>query len=437
MKLGKLNLKKIVIAAIMFIVTWVGIEMAAVAVYAIVNHSLFSKNEFKQRIRSSIQTESDLSTAQGSSDLLWINENTVEVIHPYFGFAPDPNRNGQVSDFGFFSGKDSNPILKRSPDKIIIGLFGGSFAMGTYWAGQKLIKEYFQSADKEVVVLNFSSGGYKQPQQLLILGYLLSLGAEFDIVINLDGFNEVVLPFAENVPAHVYPFYPRQWDTRTKTMLDTNQIKSLGQMEVLKEQRASWARLFNKFRLYYSPAFCLVWQYRDSLFDRSIYAVRQTLERHKNALTGNAKSAELYVSQGPQYSYSGKEQLFGDLAMLWRRTSLQMKLLCDANHIRYYHFLQPNQYVEGSKPMSDAEKKMAINNSDLEYSYSQGAIKGYPHLKKAGEELARDGVNFTDLTMIFAQNNERLYADTCCHLNQQGYQLVTKRILEVISAQAK
>ena len=33
--------------------------------------------------------------------------------------------------------------------------------------------------------------GYKQPQQLMAYNYLLSLGAEFDAVINIDGYNVI------------------------------------------------------------------------------------------------------------------------------------------------------------------------------------------------------------------------------------------------------
>ena len=35
--------------------------------------------------------------------------------------------------------------------------------------------------------------GYKQPQQALVLAYFLSIGQPFDLVINIDGLNEVAL----------------------------------------------------------------------------------------------------------------------------------------------------------------------------------------------------------------------------------------------------
>ena len=46
---------------------------------------------------------------------------------------------------------------------------------------------------RDIVPLCFSHEGYKQPQQLLILSYFLSIGQAFDVVVNIDGFNEVAI----------------------------------------------------------------------------------------------------------------------------------------------------------------------------------------------------------------------------------------------------
>jgi hypothetical protein len=52
-------------------------------------------------------------------------------------------------------------------------------------------------------VVKATIGGYKQPQQLMALNWFMALGGEFDIVINLDGFNDVALPALENVPTRI------------------------------------------------------------------------------------------------------------------------------------------------------------------------------------------------------------------------------------------
>ena len=108
-----------------------------------------------------------------------------------------------------------------------------------------------------------------------------------------------------------------------------------------------------------------------------------------------------------------------------------MKNLCEANGAKYFHFLQPNQYVEGSKPMSAAEKQRAVNANS---PYKKAVARGYSDLARAGRELQTAGVNFTDLTMIYSGNEQLLYVDDCCHTNTEGSDIVAQRIYETIRA---
>ena len=48
-----------------------------------------------------------------------------------------------------------------------------------------------------VNVFNASLGGMKQPQGLFSYIALTSLGYDFDIVIDLSGYNEVTIPIVE------------------------------------------------------------------------------------------------------------------------------------------------------------------------------------------------------------------------------------------------
>src|SRR5262249_49097951 len=106
-----------------------------------------------------------------------------------------------------------------------------------------------------------------------------------------------------------------------------------------------------------------------------------------------------YAQRGPEYSVSSDEQMFQDLAEMWVRGSLQMKRLCDANGIRYFHFLQPNQYLVDTKPMNEEERHVAYREDQ---PYRAGVVGGYPFLRKKGKELSAQGVQFFDLTQIFA-----------------------------------
>jgi hypothetical protein len=96
---------------------------------------------------------------------------------------------------------------------------------------------------KEIVILSLATGGYKQPQQLMALTYLLALGAHFDLVINVDGFNEVALPAAENVPQGYSPYYPRGWQLQVGP-LDMEQRKLVGRISYQRDRRAAWAKRF-------------------------------------------------------------------------------------------------------------------------------------------------------------------------------------------------
>jgi lysophospholipase L1-like esterase len=106
-----------------------------------------------------------------------------------------------------------------------------------------------------------------------------------------------------------------------------------------------------------------------------------------------------------------------------------MHHLATAHGARYFHFLQPNQYVEGSKPMTPEEHTIAVTERG---EYAKFALDGYPALIEAGAELREEGVNFFDLTQVFSNNREVLYRDLCCHLNERGYDLITEAVADRI-----
>ena len=142
---------------------------------------------------------------------------TGDGLHPYFGPThrqgypfdiPEPLREGEstparvpTNNFGFASSRDY-PFVKSSSNQVVLGMFGGSVgAWFCHVGSHRLLEdlkanEYFKS--REIVPLCFSHEGYKQPQQLLVLSYFLSIGQTFDLVVNIDGFNEVALSSFNN-----------------------------------------------------------------------------------------------------------------------------------------------------------------------------------------------------------------------------------------------
>ncbi|NJL27620.1 MAG: hypothetical protein HC897_06830 [Thermoanaerobaculia bacterium] len=102
-----------------------------------------------------------------------------------------------------------------------------------------------------------------------------------------------------------------------------------------------------------------------------------------------------------------------------------MAQLAEAHGVRYLHFLQPNQYVEGSKPLSEAEKASAFDPAS---DWCQGVQGGYPLLQAKGRELKEEGIAFEDLTEIFKTQEGTLYRDTCCHLGLEGNRLLARAV---------
>jgi hypothetical protein len=108
-----------------------------------------------------------------------------------------------------------------------------------------------------------------------------------------------------------------------------------------------------------------------------------------------------------------------------------MRELTNARGIEYYHFLQPNQYDPGSKPLSDWERHHAVL---VDHPYRAAAVEAYPLLREAGRELVEEGAAFEDLSRLFIDVTDTLYIDNIGHFNKQGNRLMLKAIAEKIGA---
>src|SRR5262245_34479147 len=141
------------------------------------------------------------------------------ALHPYLGYVydPDVHRDGSqgftVGPYGFVDQMASLP--KRDDRHVIVGIFGGSVALRFAYEAAPMLTQELRNiprfAEKEIVLVKAGLGAFKQPQQLMALNYLLVLGAEFDIVVNIDGFNDVALDGFYNRPKGVFPMFPNGW----------------------------------------------------------------------------------------------------------------------------------------------------------------------------------------------------------------------------------
>jgi hypothetical protein len=136
-----------------------------------------------------------------------------------------------------------------------------------------------------------------------------------------------------------------------------------------------------------------------------------------------------FRTTGPPTHFANDLEMYQGLVKIWADSSRQLHRICLANGIEYYHFLQPNQYLAGSKPMSEAEIEVAIYE---EFPAKESVAIAYPMLIEEGKALTGEGIRFHDLTMVFAETREPIYIDFCCHYNEEGNRKLAGKIADII-----
>src|SRR5262245_21513492 len=357
----------------------------------------------------------------------------VYMPHPYLGMVLNPDYKGRlggyspINQFGFCG--EPPALHRRSPDKVIVAVTGGSVAsMFTHQSSALLARRLLDSpryAGKKIVFVNLAVPGHKQPQQVMALNYALAMGAEFDLLVNLDGLNEVALYPQDGLAKGSHPLFPSGYWYMVSKMPDRTSQQLRGEIAYLREKRSRLARDFSGSWLRFSVMANLVWRARHRTLASEIGASGP-------ARSGHAPAGLPLCSIGPRRQRpESDEQPVGELVAVWKRCSLQLHRTCTGHGIAYHHFLQPNQYVPMSKPLADVEKQKAWSADSVARPWIE---KGYPRLRAAGKELAGQGVKFVDLSMIYAADRRPYYIDPCCHVNNAGHDVlalaIARHILE-------
>ena len=360
------------------------------------------------------------------------------VIHPYLGFVRNYDRpihtlnrdvvDLSVNQLGFFG---DLPPKRGSNEQLIVGVTGGSVASELFLFSRDILREALQDqpqfANRDVQIHSFALAGMKQPQQLMALNWLLILGYHLDLVVNLDGFNEVALPFGDNKRLGVFPGYPRNWRGYAARTLDAETISYSGRLEANKRTTETWRKRFSNRTFRNSSAALLTWSRILAVLERERSSTEHALRQHLE----NPKSLDAQT-RGPASYATTPRQVVAQSVQYWERASRQMAILSRANDIAYWQFLQPNLYFPDTKPLSEwetAEVETARSNS---YRYGRAAELGYRALEAAGTDLITQGVAFIDLSHTFETITETMYRDSCCHYTVKGYNQIAIDIAAAI-----
>ncbi len=353
-----------------------------------------------------------------------------EVLHPFTGYCHDPfsspgadfsGRHVPVNRLGFFG--EDDPVQTRSDDKLIIGIVGGSFAWAFGFEARDELVRSLQAdprlAGREVVIVNLALPGFKQPQQVTAFNYVAALGGEFDILINLDGFNELALS-AENFRGRVFSVYPQGWIVRVHDVPDNRRLTESYRVFAIRSERQRMARAVLASPLRGLALRQVWWRLADKSLERRLHSTVNGL----HAVT--AEEGKTFAAAGPREARVPLSEVYPHSADVWSRCSRQLHAVATAQGARYLHAIQPNQYLEGSKPLSPEEAKHAV---DAGSDFSKAVSEGYPLLQERGLRLQAEGIEFVDLTQVYADQPQTLYVDWCCHVNREGYEIIAHKLV--------
>lgn len=375
--------------------------------------------------RAAIQASLDATSAAVGVRGATVDENwqRVHMLHPYSGFVRGlsdeggSQRGSQVNEYGFIG---RSPLAEKQPGEVVIAVTGGKAALDLFLRAREAFADELKKSplfkNRKPVFVSLADDGFKQPQQLTNLSYFLTLGARFDLVVNLDGYDDTVLPFVENAPGGVSPFFPRGWDALSGRFVDPEAAAVTVEM---KEVRAGLERsrpFFAAFPIRESNIFLAWWHKKQLAAEHRLTELTARLEQNASA---SRKRAEV---QGPGYAFEDAAAFFQELTGAWGRASLLMASQSRAGGARYFHFLEPNPYpaLEGT--------------GDADARYRTAATTAYPQLAAEGRQLAKRGVAFHDLSGLFAADPKGFYTEGYRNLNDAGYEAVARQMARAITA---
>lgn len=359
-------------------------------------------------------------------------DGASESIHPYLGWVHNPQvsepeqifgRAIPVNQLGF---KDDNQAIhRRSSDRFIVGIVGGSVAWHTSVAGCEIIKDRLKShpalKGRDIELVRLATSGYKQPQQVMALNFVQVLGGEFDAVVNIDGYNEVALALIENGHSHTAIAYPRSWASRTISALNPESYAAAARLLHLRGGRQQAAKDFMESSFRWSPLRKLMWL----ASDRSRLSAMVELGME---VSGNRKDS--FVNHGPFKSDVTEAELKVTVIDLWKRSSAQLQRLCEATDTVYLHVLQPNQYVTDSKVLTAHEQEHAFYAGQ---ELGEAIRELYPRLLAEADWLKDMRVTFSDQTMLFVGEADTIYSDPFCHYNQRGNEMLAAAVADELA----
>lgn len=331
------------------------------------------------------------------------------VLSPYMGVDLEERLDEYGPTAEYFRTEEAG-------DTFDVVLLGGSVAMllGSNDAARERLESALAEdprvAGRKVRLHNQARAGTKAPQTSIVCHLLFQLGWKPDLVILLDGFNEVALANA-NLRNGAHPLYPaiNTWSHLTPAVeYSPADVQLLVAMELAQRRSRRFLDIGLGGALYRSALGSRV---VDALLSRpgaQHAAAKGALNRRRNS------SSMPMALRGPQVP-ADLETAMPGMIRVWSESAFSLHAMCAARGIAFLHALQPTLHDAGAKPLSVREAETCRISDQWE----EGVLAGYPRLRVEGEHLRERGVAFADGSPMFKGRTETLYRDAC-HLNPRG-----------------
>lgn len=431
-----------------------GLGVAAALAAVELGHRLWLRAEGRpydraalhRRLARGLEASLGLASARatpGSSDGAGEELGAFPVLHPFFGSEPSPDSGGVLRYFEAERGADDFAVVvlggsvaaalapDRAPDRAIDPATDRTLdpAVDPDGVLASLLQADPRLTSRDVRVLGFAHAGYKEPQQIGCLAWLLAFGHHPDAVVSLDGLDELALS-QENAQAGTHPLYPAEpvWGAVLRDRVE----RGASGLELLLEMRALHAdavRLVQRSLRLRLTASSLLGRWLEARVD-GLHARETELGDLYLARAATPPADHRVLRQRCGADFDPAEEAVVELAVTsWFEGSLSLWAMCAARGIPYVHVLQPTLLDAGSKPPTERERRFLPGPP----GWQRAVELGYPLLRERGRRLAERGVPFLDASRTFAGAREELYADAI-RLDARGNRRLAELVAEALLA---
>jgi len=325
------------------------------------------------------------------------------ILHPYLGHND-------------FSPYVVTPVKKANPEKFIILLLGGSTAQGAGASDldriiSRQLENYLNEKNpfpgiSDFYVVNNAHHGYHTTQDRVMLTEHIINGSQIDMVISIDGFNNLVRPLENS--AYGLPLnYPGWYWIAYNRLLDKDRYFSL-------------VRYFFDIRK------------RNGLFKYKLIDTAGAQIFNDKAKKFRDRCFEEIISKVSSMSEEEQVSVMDRASDFYRKDILFMDKLARSYNIMPVFILQPLLGLD-RKEQSGFEKELIEKRNMFDFMQAPYSVwvNGQRKLQSVGALIRDEGVEFLDYTPIFRDLDDNPYADLM-HMNDLGQRIFADKLSDYI-----